>query len=542
MPENNKNILFEKFEILDCLKKDDHAAVYLANHIYLSKQIILKVLNTSNLSDDSLLERFKREAKILAHIDNKNIIKVLDFGTSNEFFYISFEYFFSKNMRFWIGKRNLDIKTKKELAIQLLRGIDYAHKHQIIHRDIKPENILVSEEYELKLGDFGLALGANENFKTSQFSVLGTPCYMSPEQVLGEKLTYKSDIFSAGIVLLELYSGHNPFLGDDVNGTINKIIQYDDDLTENIFKGIPEEISGLIKLMLVKDVEKRLTSAEEALKILGDTEIYEIKKSNKEPKRSLEDNSQIKKYVKKHKQEIISISSAIVLLVIVLAFLLNKEQFANYMFKSKTAYVKPDTIYIYKIEPRDTSRKNIDQETAQNDIKENDAEKNKNEIESKTQEALADQGKAPVSKERKKGKLFIVCRPWANVFIDSDKMDTTPLKGDIELTEGEHTLQLIHPNYPVFSKKIVINAANITQLRVNLDTLFGFLDCRVSPWAEVYVDGHLVGQTPFQSPAKLFPGEHKVVLKNSNYDESEFSVKIHQNQTYTLKYNFKKLN
>ena len=110
-------ILFEKFEVINLLKKDDNTGVYLANHIYLGKKIILKTLDTDNLPDKTILERFKREAKILAMLDHPNLIKVLDFGMYNNFFYISFEYFESRNLREAINKNNLSIDEKIDLMV-----------------------------------------------------------------------------------------------------------------------------------------------------------------------------------------------------------------------------------------------------------------------------------------------------------------------------------------------------------------------------------------------------------------------------------------
>ncbi|MDH7604230.1 MAG: serine/threonine-protein kinase, partial [Melioribacter sp.] len=212
---SSTEILFEKFEILDVLKKDEHAAVYLANHIYLSKKIILKVLNTEKISDQTLIERFKREAKLLAKLDHPNIIKVLDFGTSKEYFYISFEYIEGESLRNLLKHRNLSYEEKKLLTIQLFKALHFAHSNQIIHRDIKPENIFIDNNMNLKLGDFGLALSAEDNYVTSPYSIVGTPSYMSPEQVAGAKLTYQSDLFSAGVVIYEIFTGKNPFLKEN---------------------------------------------------------------------------------------------------------------------------------------------------------------------------------------------------------------------------------------------------------------------------------------------------------------------------------------
>ena len=217
-------ILYDKFEIIDTIKKDVYTSVYLANHIYLGKKIILKTLNTDELSDKTILARFKREAKILAQLDHPNLIKVLDFGMYRNNFYISFEYFESKNLRNIIRQNNYTLEQKRSLIIRLMKALNAAHQNHIVHRDIKPENLLVNSRLELKIADFGLALMQDETKLTVQSSIVGTPSYMSPEQIRGEDLQPQSDLFSAGIVVLELFTNENPFLGKDINETINKVI------------------------------------------------------------------------------------------------------------------------------------------------------------------------------------------------------------------------------------------------------------------------------------------------------------------------------
>ena len=217
---------------------------------------------------NQFLKDFKREAKVLVNINHQNIIKVLDFGTYNNYFFTSFEYFESTNLRSIIKGNKLTNEEKKKLVIQLFAGLDFAHKNQIIHRDIKPENILVSKSLELKIGDFGLALSINDSFVTSQFHIVGTPTYMSPEQIRGDKLTSKSDLFSAGIVTYELFTGINPFLGKDVNDTLNKIISWDEKKLNNLSSTLPVDIQYLILSLLHNDPDQRIEDASKVIEIL----------------------------------------------------------------------------------------------------------------------------------------------------------------------------------------------------------------------------------------------------------------------------------
>ncbi|MBN1465358.1 serine/threonine protein kinase, partial [candidate division KSB1 bacterium] len=266
MDGSGDNVLFDKFEILDCLKKDVGVGVYIANHIYLGKRILLKTLDREHIPDPTMLSRFQREAKTLAQLDHPNIIDVLDFGTLGQFFYISFEYFKSRTLREVIRAGDLRNDQKRHVLVQLLRGLDYAHARQVIHRDIKPENILLDDENRLKIADFGLAHIRGEASFTQQASIVGTPSYMSPEQIRGEELTAQSDLFSTGIVAYELFTGSHPFLGADVGATLNNILSRQVTAAEIQNDDVRAVIDGLLQ----KKAHERLRSAAEALHALGE--------------------------------------------------------------------------------------------------------------------------------------------------------------------------------------------------------------------------------------------------------------------------------
>jgi eukaryotic-like serine/threonine-protein kinase len=516
-----EEVLFEKFNIIECIKKDDNSSVYQATNIQTKKKVILKILSTNNLVDQSILERFKREAKVLVNIDHPNVIKVLDFGTNGNYYFTSFEYFASTNLRSIIREDKLTNEEKKKLVIQLFTGLDFAHRNQIIHRDIKPENILISKSLALKIGDFGLALSINDSFVTSQFHIVGTPTYMSPEQIRGDKLTSRSDLFSAGIVTYELFTGRNPFLGKDVNDTLNKIISFDENKLIDISAALPSGIQDLIMGLLHNDPEQRIEDASKVVEILNDKTVGK--------------NHRIFRK-KKNKRKYVILSF---FLLLFLMFFLIKQNY--YPPISKTAEQSGnDTILINNV----VKKGKIENPNTATEIK-------KEELKPGTTNPTTFEKKDPTVAQEKMiqnpiikrmGSLFVECLPWAYVYVDSSKKDVTPLKNDIVMNEGEHLIQLIHPNYPIYTKKIKISANGQTNLKINLDTLFAFLDCKVNPWCEIFIDGRLKGQTPLQFPIKIMPGEHHVLLKNSEFEPVEYDIKTGQGQTYTIRYTFKKVN
>jgi len=499
-------ILFKKFEVIETLKKDTNTSVYLANHTYLNKRIILKTLNTRDLSDKTILARFKREAKILAKLDHPNLIEVLDFGTYEDHFYLSFEYFQSRNLREIIKGNKLSLNNKIHLLVQLLRALSVAHGNQIIHRDIKPENILVNSSLDLKIADFGLALILNETNLTHQSSIVGTPSYMSTEQIRGEILTTQSDIFSAGIVTYELFTGTNPFIGKDIGETINKILNFDEELISNGIKDLPKEIQHAIKSMLRKSFRNRVKSAEDVLNYLG----IPLEEPENQPTTGGFAEKR-KKYLALKKRKTFALVLIPILIVASAAFYFlfikgwGIEQTNLGIKSSEDFFIKEQNKYLVADQKKNET--NINDELSNN-----------------------------VSLIY--GKLFVECTPWGDVYIDNKKTDTTPLKDYIQLSPGKHTLKVIHPDYPPFTKKISISSEKIESISIDFKNLVGYLICNINPWGDVYVDGVLKGTTPLRGPIILFPGKHLLTIKNPQFESVETNIKISIRDTVNYKLNF----
>ncbi len=510
----DSNILFEKFDILECLKKETGLAVYSANHIYLGKRILLKTLDRKTIADPAMLDRFQREAKTLARLDHPNIIKVLDFGTFESFFYISFEYFDSRNLREVVKSAELSEKQKMAVCVQIFRGLEYAHSHNIIHRDIKPENILMNDQFHIKIADFGLARLHGEESLTLQTSIVGTPSYMSPEQIRGEILTPKSDIFSLGIVVLELFTGKNPFLGKDAGATLNNVLSHQIDAT--LYETAPPVVAEVLPRMLAKRPQDRFESVKKLLPLWGeqDNAVSEL------PKAEEKANSRFSSGVWRAAAALVFVILVSILIVV--------------------SNGKSPTVESENLVPLAQDSLNIVKEPQQRDS----LNKTDTMAEAKITTEMPQQTEPVLEKEPDvlniPGRLMVRCSPWAVVYIDNDSVDTTPMEEPLHILPGEHELKLHHPNFPIYVKNIRINPDEEKLVAVDLDTLYGFFTCDIYPWAEVVIDDETRGTTPLR-PLLLTPGSHILTVKNQQYGTVSDTFYVQRQDTFHYQLNFERL-
>lgn len=519
MKSQQPEIRFGKFEILDCLKKDTHGSVYLANHIFLSKKIILKLLLTSDLPDPSRLKRFKREAKILARLDHPAIIKVLDFGTVDDEFYISFEYFPGDHLRNFLKRGNIAAEQKYLLARQLLTGVGFAHRNGIVHRDIKPENILVNSDFQLKIADFGLAEVMQEERVTFGSAIVGTPGYMSPEQISGSRLTPQSDLFSIGIVLMEMFTGHNPFLGKDLAETINNISSRSEQITAAEINHIPRDLQPVVRKLLSGKPGDRFASAELVVNAWPSAEMAGAAIS--EPQSSF---------------KLWQVAVAVAIGLLTIWYLNSGQQPAQI---SPSAEI-PDTVShsAMLIDPPAIAESRPIDESVRSSLKEDSALPIPKSTPETSSAREVPSELPPANSPIVPGALMVRCLPWANVYVNEKRYDSTPLKNPLELPAGNYQIKLVNPGYPPYQQAIDIKGGVTTEFAVRLDTLFGYLDLQVYPWAEVSINRKKNATTPLQAPLILTPGRHHIMLENPAYPLYQDSLTILRNDTLQLRWNF----
>jgi len=241
-------------------------SAFLANQNNLDRQVLLKILNIQWRKDKDLVERFRREAKISARLKHQNIVTIFDFGISDNAFYIAMEFIEGLELSSFLKKNTpLPYPLIGYVLRETLQGLAYAHQKEVLHRDIKPGNIMVGDNGNIKITDFGLATIAELPRLTNQDDIVGTPAYMSPEQAKGSKLDFRSDLFSLGVTLYEMITGKSPFLNRNLATTINDILTKNPPSPDKFRKNIPEWLTNLTMNLLEKDPQKRPDSVQKIL-------------------------------------------------------------------------------------------------------------------------------------------------------------------------------------------------------------------------------------------------------------------------------------
>lgn len=246
------------------------AVVYRAIQDHLNRTVAIKALKTSVAGDEQLVTRFEREATSLAQLQHENIIHVYEFYRERGALFIVMEYVEGIDLYDLLDRcGRLPYDCAAIVAMQVARALDYIHYRNIIHRDIKPANIMVSRQGGVKLMDFGIARDRNyEDDLTETGTGIGTPSYMSPEQILGDKLDARSDIFSLGIVLYQMVTGKKPFVEDEERSVMHKIRIEKHERARNLNPEIPRELERIIDKCLHKEPRHRWRSGQQLVMAL----------------------------------------------------------------------------------------------------------------------------------------------------------------------------------------------------------------------------------------------------------------------------------
>ena len=254
----------DRYEIIKTIGEGGMANVYLAKDTILDRNVAIKVLRGDLATDQKFVSRFQREALSASSLSHPNIVEIYDVGEDDGNYYIVMEYIDGKNLKQLLKKRgNLTVSEVVDIMLQITSAMSVAHDSLIIHRDLKPQNILIKEDGEIKITDFGIAMALNATHLTQTNSAMGSVHYFPPEQASGKGATLKSDVYSLGIMMFELLTGELPFKGDNAVEIALKHLKEPITPIRTINPDIPQSIENIITTATAKNSKNRYNNARE---------------------------------------------------------------------------------------------------------------------------------------------------------------------------------------------------------------------------------------------------------------------------------------
>jgi eukaryotic-like serine/threonine-protein kinase len=401
------------------------AVVYRAIQDPLGRTVAIKALKASAAAEVSIATRFEREARSLAALQHENIIHVYDFHEERGELFIVMEFVQGTDLYDLLERcGRLPYDVAAIAAMQVARALDYVHYRGIVHRDIKPANIMVSRSGGVKLMDFGIARDKNFTDLTEAGTGIGTPSYMSPEQVLGDKLDSRTDIFSIGVVLYQMLTGKKPFVEDEHKSAMHKIRLEPHARVRTLNPEIPRELEIIVDKCLQKRPADRWRSAQHMVIALERFLAKHVEMNH-------------------HARLVMFLRSQSVITE------LEAEEYLNPAALGAGAVALLQT----SVAARHAQRNGLVAHGIMFGVL-----------------ALmvglvhvAPLGSTPetqtVIKQQGRGFVRVSALPWAKVYVDGELSVITPKVEPVELNEGSHTVRFEHPWYRPVERTVIIAAS-----------------------------------------------------------------------------------
>lgn len=257
-------IINGRYKIIDTLGEGGMANVYVAYDLILKRSVAVKLLRLDMRNDQTAVRRFQGEAMSLTELTDPHIVTIYDIGEESGLQYLVMEYVQGMNLKEYIKKEfPFSLDRIIEIMQQILKAVDDAHQHGIIHRDLKPQNILLDQKGNVKITDFGIALAVSQSTMTKTNTVMGSVHYISPEQARGSIVTKQTDIYSLGIILFEMLTGHVPYRGENAVSIIMKHYNEAMPSVRQENSQIPQPLENVVLHATAKDLQDRYATVGE---------------------------------------------------------------------------------------------------------------------------------------------------------------------------------------------------------------------------------------------------------------------------------------
>src|SRR3954468_1062850 len=258
-------VLSDRYELEELVGTGGMSSVFRAHDRLLDRKVALKVLHQQYTDDADYVERFRHEARAVAALSHPNIVTVIDRGEHEGRQFIVFEYVAGENLKQLIVRRGpAPVETALELAMQIARGLSFAHQQGLVHRDVKPQNVLLNGDGQAKVTDFGIARSLDvQHGLTQTGTVLGTSDYIAPEQAQGHRVDEHTDVYSLGVVLYELLPNEVPFPGENFVAVAMRHINEEPPPVRAKRPDVPERVDAAVQRAMAKDPADRFPTMAE---------------------------------------------------------------------------------------------------------------------------------------------------------------------------------------------------------------------------------------------------------------------------------------
>ena len=253
-----------KYEVLQEINRGSMGTVYLGHDPYTDRPVAIKVAHAEQLQDEDSGHRYRKmffnEAHMAGRLTHPNIVSIFDAGVDEEVCYIVMEFVEGGHTLKPLCRPDnlLPVDKVVEIAFKCAKALDYAHRQGVIHRDVKPSNILLTRDMDVKIADFSIAhLTKLDSTETMPLGLIGSPSYMSPEQICEEFITNQTDLFSLGVVIFELLTGKHPFQSDNFSRLVQRILNDPPAKVTDLRDGVTPELERIVEKALAKDVAAR---------------------------------------------------------------------------------------------------------------------------------------------------------------------------------------------------------------------------------------------------------------------------------------------
>ncbi len=565
------------YKVVDYLGGGGMGVVYKAEDIKLKRTVALKFLPLEFTRNPEAKARFMKEAQAASALDHPRIGTIYEVNeTDDGHMYIAMAFYEGETLKDVLGRGTIPLKRVIDLVLQVANGLASAHEKEITHRDIKPANIMITEDGFVKIVDFGLAKLGDSTKITKSGMAMGTPAYMSPEQVKGTQIDHRSDIWSLGIILYELLTGKLPFRGDNEMSMLYNIVHEEPAPASQYNPEIPSQIEKIITHSIVKNASERYASINEFIEDLKQVQTggSELTKADKSTTITLDPDqmrtivkpaADSKKPVRKPKAgKGRSVVVAFFFLALLVLGIMNSSKIEALLFKDKTGYLEiisepaGATILV------NTEKQNKSTPALLGPLEEGTYEVSltvagfeswsKIVTISENDTVLKTARLIPLTPRRAKvGKVAISSTPpGASIFMDSrDTGKKTPAVL-ANLTVEEHEILLTKNGFEPFEgsvtvsseqteafaatlKKAAAPASDKVKKAKSVRKLVGSLFVESNPsGATIYLNGKSTGKKTPHKFADLKTGSHKIQLALDGYEDEIQNKNIRANvQTKT---------